>query len=65
MKNCKHKEVDTADLCEVVHTITAEICKAKGIIMDIITKYDGTRYTAKAQRIFDRYFDLLDNTFRN
>jgi len=68
-----YKKVYTVDLCEVVHTITAEICKAKGVELDrkpikckgILDSIIDLRYTAKAQRIFNRYFDLLDNTFRN
>ena len=79
MKNCKHKEVDTADLCEVGHTITAEICRAKKIPINCTserscnagndhskqTLKEMSHYSGKAQRIFNKYFDLLDNTFRN
>ena len=63
------KGIDTADLCEVAHTITAEICKAKNIKLDkkpsVYAIDEETSYTEKAQNIFNRYFDLLDNTFRN
>lgn len=60
------QEVETAVVCELAHKITEEICKAKGWKLDRKEdKYGELRYTAKAQHIFDRYFDLLDNTFRN
>ena len=48
---------------EVAHTITAEICKAKGI--ELYKKPIKRKGILEAQRIFDRYFDLLDDTFRN
>ena len=60
------RKIDTADLCEIAHETTAEICKAKKIQLDKKpNKNEEVNYTAKAQRIFDRYFDLLDNTFRS
>lgn len=70
-------EVDTADLCEVAHTITAEICRAKKIPLNCNSARscgdkdndhkdrEMTHYSGKAQNIFNKYFDLLDNTFRN
>lgn len=61
------KKIDTADLCEIAHMITAEICKAKKIKIDCSKCKDKKikHYSMKAQNIFNKYFDLLDNTFRN
>lgn len=74
------KKFDTADLCEVAHTITAEICRARKIPLNCSSAKscgdkdndhskkglrEMSHYSGKAQNIFNKYFDLLDNTFRN
>jgi len=53
--------MDTADICEEAHKRTVRDCKKLKIAHTIIDKKGGdSRYTARAQRIFDRHFDEIE-----
>lgn len=59
------KEIGTDEICEIASIITEEICIAKGIQIDQKQDNEDINYTDEAQDIFNKYFDLLDNTFRD
>lgn len=59
----RDKVTNMADICEMAHKITVKECKKKGITVDKQVTRDETCYTAKAQVIFDRYYDILADTY--
>jgi len=59
------KEYDTADICEEAHKRTEQECKEKGIMLDTIDVKGDIRYTEKAQDIFNRHFDEVEEEFEN
>lgn len=53
--------MDTADICEEAHKRTVRECNKLKIRHTIFNKkQDESRYTARAQRIFDRHFDEVE-----
>lgn len=53
-----------AVICELAHEQTLAECRARKIKAEIIPKDDtlDVRYTAQAQKIFDRNYDLITGT---
>lgn len=60
--NHAHNHVDMADVCELAHKLTVRECEIKKIYKIDKTNSDGTLYTAKAQRIYDYYFETITST---
>ncbi len=56
-------EINTADICELAHNLTVIKCKEKKIKVDRRHKI-GTEvnYTARAQIIFFKYYDLIEKS---
>lgn len=61
MKKQLDNFVDMADLCELAHEFAVRECKRRKIKLEVVTKNDGTRYTARAQKVFDYYYDTISN----
>lgn len=57
-------KITMAEVCELAHELTVEKCREKKITVDKQYNKHETGYTAKAQRIFDRYYDLITNTLK-
>ena len=58
----KKNYVDMADVCELAHELTVKECREKKITVDAPLSKRETGYTAKAQKVFDYYYDLITNT---
>lgn len=54
--------VNSSDICELAHILTQKECHQKKLKTIITNKEGDTSYPAKAQKIFDRYYDLITNT---
>lgn len=52
----------TAEVCELAHLLTVKECKEKNIAVDKQFNKNETGYTAKAEKIFSRYFVLITET---
>lgn len=61
-----HKKADEgitmADICELAHELTVRECNIKEITYDKYDRRGDMSYTAKAQKIFDYYYDLITRT---
>ena len=59
------QQITNADICELAHTLAERECKQRKIILDKMIKEKGkvieVAYSAKAQRIFDYYYDQITN----
>lgn len=56
--------VDMADICELASILTIRECKLKKIQVDKQYNREETGYTAKAQKIFDYYYNTITNTLK-
>lgn len=56
-----NNHVDMADVCELCHILTMRECRRLHEVVDSVND-EETRYTKKAQKIFDFYFDLVTHT---
>ena len=57
---------DMADVCEEAHDLTEKECKRLKIKFESVKRtlgYVEIKYTAKAQEIFNRYYDELTNKY--
>lgn len=55
--------INTADICELAHAYTKLECERLGIDeLDQIDDNGEVIYTDEVQPIFDRHFDLIENT---
>lgn len=52
---------DTADICEEAHKLTKKECKEQDIEFDSIDKQGLLCYSKRAQIIFNKYFDVIEN----
>lgn len=50
---------DMADVCELAHERTLRKCRRLGIVHTVTFTGGETRYTRKAQEIFDRIYDAI------
>lgn len=72
----KENKIDMADVCELAHVLTVKECERQKINVDCLGLMDctdggqdhedtnSTHYGAKAQIIFDHYYDLITNTLK-
>ena len=51
-----------ADVCELAHDRTIIACRKAKIVVNVHDRItDGVKYSAPAQRIFDRHYDKIIN----
>lgn len=65
------KTFNTADICEAAHYLTVRDCKREKITLNCHKgkcTHDGegeVHYSTKAQEIFDKHFDIIEEQYES
>jgi hypothetical protein len=63
MTNPKNR-VNMADICELAHALTIEMCEQRRIKVDRRVNSNGeTEYTRAGSNLFDHYYELITTIF--